>query len=162
MGDPHRAKRRFTGYGPIRLLCAVLGWPRTIFASCFSLLLPLMTVLFVVLRVAGFLGAGFAPIGPCVAFMEGYVSSESLAFRKAGCAAQFRLSSSRLDFNSSSRHDRVRHSPSPCSPSCSPPPHHLGRGGNSSDEVASIEGKSMGAKLNFALHASQWWPGEVR
>ena len=22
--------------------------------------------------------------------------------------------------------------------------------------------KSMGAKLNFALRASQWWPGEVR
>ena len=79
MGDPHRAKRRFTGYGPIRLLCAVLGWPRTIFASFFCLLLPLMIVLFVVLLDAGFLSAGFAPIGPCVASVEGSILSDSLA-----------------------------------------------------------------------------------
>ena len=42
MGDSHRAKRRFKGYGPMRLLCAVLGAFRAIFVSCFSLLLPLM------------------------------------------------------------------------------------------------------------------------
>jgi hypothetical protein len=28
--------------------------------------------------------------------------------------------------------------------------------------AVSFEPKSMGAKLNFALRASQWWPGEVR
>ena len=29
-------------------------------------------------------------------------------------------------------------------------------------EMNTCRGKSMGAKLNFAPRASQWWPGEVR
>ena len=147
MGDSHGANRRLTGYGPIRLLCAVLGVFRTIFASCFSLLLPLMVVFIAVLLVAGFLSACFAPIGPCVFFVEGYVSSESLAFRKAGCAATFRFSpSSRslaLDFNSPSHPDSARLGLSLCSPSCSPPPHHLEGGGSSAGQVASIPGSGQ-------------------
>ena len=136
MGDPQRANRRLAGYGPMRLLCAVLGGPRMIFASLFSLLLPLMVVFFVVVFDCGFLSA---PIGPCVGSVEGYISANSLAFRKAGCAAPFQLALPWMGFNSPARRDRARHSPPPSSSSCLPLPHHLEEGGGAADEVAPID-----------------------
>ena len=107
MGDPLCANRRLTGYGPIRLPCGVLKGFRMAFASFLSLLLLVMIVFFIVLFDAGFLGAGFAPIGPCVASVEGYASSGSLASRKAGCAAPFRVALPGVLFNSSACHHRA-------------------------------------------------------
>ena len=66
MGDPHGANRRLTGYGPIRLLCAVLGVFRTIVASFLPLLAPVMIVFFVACFCVGIDGASVAPVGPCV------------------------------------------------------------------------------------------------
>ena len=81
MGDPHGANRRLTGYGPIRLLCAVLGVFRTIVASLLPLLAPVMIVFFVACFCIGLNGASVAPVGPCVASLEGCVLSRSIAFR---------------------------------------------------------------------------------
>ena len=117
MGDPHRADRRFTGYGPIRLRCGIRTSFRMVFASFLSLLLLLMVVLIVVSCDVGFLSAVIAPIGPCIALVEGYVLSDSLAFRKAGCAAPFRVALPGLPRNFSARHDRAVVALPACSPS---------------------------------------------
>ena len=88
-----------------------------VFASFLSLLLLLMVVLIVVSCDVGFLSAVIAPIGPCIALVEGYVLSDSLAFRKAGCAAPFRVALPGLPRNFSARHDRAVVALPACSPS---------------------------------------------
>ena len=70
MGDTQRRYRQLTGYGPNDLPRGVLEGFRKVFASFLSLLL-LMIVFFVVLFHVGFLSAGFAPIGPVMASVEG-------------------------------------------------------------------------------------------
>ena len=107
MGDTQWRYRPLTGYGPNDLPCGVLKGFRMVFASFLSLLLLLMIVFFVVLFDVGFLSAGFAPIGPCIAFVEGYVLSDSLASRKAGSAAPFGVALPGVLRNSSSRRDRA-------------------------------------------------------
>ena len=151
MGDSHRADRRFTGYGPIRLRCGIRTSFRMVFASFLSLLLLLMIVFFVASCDCGFLSACIAPMWPCMAFVEGYVPLESLAFRKAGSAAPFRVALLVLDFNSSARHDRARHSSSPCSSSCPPHPHHLEGGGRTISSVPPIWGCGQGNPTRFIV-----------
>ena len=75
----------------MRLRCGAQMGFRVVFASFVSLLLLLMIVFFVASFDFGFLSACIAPMWPCVAFVEGYVPPESLAFRKAGSAAPFRV-----------------------------------------------------------------------
>ena len=106
MGDPQWRYRPLTGYGPYDLRCGTQTGFRMVFASFLSLLLLLMIVFFVFSCDVGFLSACFAPIGPCVAFVEGHVLSDSLASRKAGSAAPFRVALPVVLRNSSSRRDR--------------------------------------------------------
>ena len=101
----------------MRLRCGIRTGFRMVFASFLSLLLLLMVVLIVVSFDVGFLGAVIAPIGPCIALVEGYVLSDSLAFRKAGCAAPFRVALPGLPRNFSARHDRAVVALPACSPS---------------------------------------------
>ena len=111
-----------------------------------------MIVFFVVSYDVGFLSACIAPMWPCMAFVEGYVPLESLAFRKAGSAAPFRVALLVPDFNSSSRHDRARHSSSPCSSSCPPHhPHHLEGGGRTIAPVPPIWGWGWGNPTQFMV-----------
>ena len=56
-------------------------------ASFLSLLVPVMTVFVVASFVAGICGACFAPFGPCVVHVDGYVPSCSFAFRNAASVA---------------------------------------------------------------------------
>ena len=80
-----------------------------------------MILFFLIPLGAGFLGAVFAPVGPCVASTEGYVAS--LAFRKAalrrsvsgGTSGHFLLPG--LPLNSPARRDRALASLLACSAS---------------------------------------------
>ena len=109
MGDPQRANRRFTGYGPIRLPCDVLTVFRTVVASFLSLLAPVMTVFVVASFVAGFCGACFAPFGPCVVHDDGYVPSCSFAFRNAASVTSIQNSTAAVGLcDSACRHRALR------------------------------------------------------
>ena len=148
MGDSHRGYRHLTGYGPIRLLCAVLGVFSTIAASLLPLLAPAMIVFFVACVCVGFCGASFAPDGPCVVSPEGYVLSYSFAFRNATSGASFGKSPPAVGLCGSAHPVRARRVSPPFSSSCSLLPHHLGGGGTLADEVAPISGLGQSDPAN--------------
>ena len=148
MGDPQRANRCMTGFGPIRLLCAVLGGFRTIVTSLLPLLAPAMIVFFIACFCVGFCGAPVAPVGPCVVSPEGYVLSCLFAFRNTTSGASFGKSPSAVGLCGSAYPVRARWVSPPRSSSCLPLPHHLGGGGRSADEVAPISGRGQSDTAN--------------
>ena len=151
MGDPHRANRRLTGYGPTRLPCGVLTVFKTMVASFLSLLVPVMTVFVVASFVAGICGACFAPFGPCVVHDDGHVPSCSFAFRNAASVASIKKSTSAVGLCGSACRHRALHSSSPCSSSCSPHPHHLGGGGRTISPVPPIWGWGQDNPTQFMV-----------
>ena len=170
MGDSHMhgANRRLTGYGPIRLLCAVLGGFRTIVTSLLPLPAPAMIVFFVACFCVGFYGAPVAPVGPCVVHSEGCCPkrlrrSSEVVFRESTfplkdpaqqVASQLddefaldllvhghRVGDAPVDL--AQEHSRSDVSASPTSPSVSPSPRH----GASSPSASASPSPSPGPRV---------------
>ena len=151
MGDPHRANRRLTGYGPTRLPCDVLTVFKTVVASFLSLLVPVMTVFVVASFVAGICDACFAPFGPCVVHDDGYVPSCSFAFRNAASVTSIQNSPAAVGLCASAYRHRALRLSSPFFASCSPHPHHLEGGGRTISAVPPIWGCGRGNPTQFVV-----------
>ena len=99
-----------------------------------------MILFFVALFGVGFVGASFAPVGPCVVHSEGCYSSCSLVFRNTGSGASCEKPLLAVDFYASAHPVPARRSSYPCSPSCSPFRYHLEEGGGTVAAIAPISG----------------------